>query len=175
MNHAEIENVKPGDGGADTLAIRELSVALPPEVIASDPAQSLADSIVRVNKLRELMRDRVGEEKKARRGLLLKLLEIADALDRILAIVPDPSSPSDQRRWNSVRVTRRMVEDALRRQNVTALDLLGKPADPNLCEVDSYQVRPELPHETVVQEVVKAYLWEDEVLRQGVVIISHRE
>ncbi|HEY4689933.1 MAG TPA: nucleotide exchange factor GrpE [Anaerolineae bacterium] len=156
--------------------IDETPWPLPPGVEAADPAQRIADDVRRVIRLRELLRDKRSENRSAIRALLLKLLEATDALERILAIMPDPDSPSETRQWNSIRVTRKLLDEALRMQNVTPIELLGRPADPMLCEVDSYQARPDLPDETVVQEVIKGYRWGDEVqpLRSAVVVISRR-
>ena len=80
------------------------------------------------------------------------------------------------KQWNSVRVTRKLLGEALRLQDVTPLDLLDQKADPLLCEIDGYQERPDLPDETVMQEIIKGYRWGDEPtpLRPAIVIVSRR-
>jgi molecular chaperone GrpE (heat shock protein) len=156
--------------------ISETPWPVPAEVAAADPAQRMADDITRLARLRELLRDQRTRDKKEMRALLLKLLEVADALDRLLAAPPDPTNADASRLWESLRVTRKLLDQGLHLQNVTPMNLLGCEADPALCEVDSYRVRPDLPDEAVVQEVIRGYLWGDEQapLRTAVVIISRR-
>jgi molecular chaperone GrpE len=93
-----------------------------------------------------------------------------------LETLPDPNNPAEIRQWNSIRVTRKQLDEALRLQQVTPIDLLHKPADPNLCEVESYAVNPDLPDETVVAEILRGYRWgeEPEPLRNAVVKVSRQ-
>ena len=156
--------------------INETPWPVPPGVEAADPAQRIADDVCRVIRLRDLLRDKRAESRDSLRALLLKMLEVADALERLLAVTPDPDSPAQVRQWHGIRLTRKLVDEALRHQNVTPMDLVGQEADPLLCEVDSYKVRPDLPDETVVQEIIRGYRWGDEPnpLRPAVVVISRR-
>ena len=157
-------------------SIDEAPCSLPPGVAEADPAQRIADDMRRAAKLRDLLRNRRTEGRDALRTLLLKLLEVADALERILAVTPTPGNAAEQRQWDSIRVTRKLLDEALRQQNVTPIDLLGQEADPAWCEVDSTEVRPDLPDETVIRELIRGYAWGDEPapLRPAVVIISRR-
>lgn len=160
----------------DDFAIHEEPWGLPPGVETADPAQRMADDLRRLIRLRDLLRDKRAESREALRVLLRKLLEVADALESILANAPDPNNPAEMKRWSSIRATRKLLAEALRLQNVTPLDLLGQEANPMLCEVDSYETHPDLPDETVVQEVVKGYRWGDEStpLRPAIIVVSRR-
>lgn len=156
--------------------IDELPCSLPAGVEEADPAERVAEDLRRAAKLRELLQNRRAESRATLRALLLKLLEVADALDRILAAPPDPNNYAEQRRWDSIRVTRKLLDEALRLHNVTPIDLLGQAVDPAWCEVDSTEVRPDLPDETVTRELIRGYAWgtESAPLRPAVVIISRK-
>jgi molecular chaperone GrpE (heat shock protein) len=156
--------------------IRESLLPVPAQVEEADPKQAMANSIQLAARLRGLLLERRTENRASTRALLLKLLEVADALERILAIEPDPGHPSEVRRWNDIRVTRRLLDQVLRLEEVTSLDLVGQEADPTLCEIEGYATRPDLPEETVVQEAIKGYRWgkDASLLRPAVVIVSQK-
>ncbi len=160
----------------EKFAISQAPFEVPAEVTAADPAQALADGVALRGKLRELLVDQRAKGKKEMRGLLLKLLEVADALDRLLEVPASPGNMEAERLWQSIRVTRRLLDQVLRMQDVKPMDMVGCEADPTLCEVDAYQVRPDLADETVVQEVIRGYFWGEEQtpLRTAVVIVSKR-
>lgn len=160
----------------DDFAIHEQPWSLPPGVEAADPAERMAEDLRRVIKLRDLLRAKRAESRDAMRALLRKLLEVSDALESILAHEPPPGKTMELKQWNSIRVTRKLLGEALRLQDVTPLDLRDQKADPLLCEIDGYQERPDLPDETVVQEIIKGYRWGDEPmpLRPAIVIVSRR-
>lgn len=160
----------------DPFEITEKPYPLPEGLESADPARRIADGIRLAQRLRGMLRSSRLESRAELRALLLKLLQVADALERILEKLPDPHNTADIERWNSVRVTRKLLDEVLRLQQVAPLDLLNKPADPHLCEVDSYIVDPELTEETVVEEVIRGYRWgeETEPLRAAVVKVSRQ-
>lgn len=160
----------------DPFEIIESPYPLPPGVEGADPAQRLREDIRLTNRLRDMLRTQRLDSRVEMRAVLLKLLQVADALERILETLPDPDNPAEIRMWNSVRVTRKQLDEALRLQKVTPIDLLHQPADPYLCEVESYEVNPELPDETVIAEIVRGYRWGDEPepLRSAVVKVSRQ-
>lgn len=158
----------------DPFDITENPYPLPAGVEGADPSKRIANDIRLARRLRAMLRSQRMESRAEMRALLLKLLQVADALERILKELPDPENTADIERWNNIRVTRKLLDEVFRLQNVTPIDLLNKAADPDLCEVDSYVVDPDLPDETVVAEIIRGYRWGDEPepLRTAIVKIS---
>jgi molecular chaperone GrpE (heat shock protein) len=146
------------------------------EIQKSDPAQRIADDMRRIKRLRDLIQEKRLESRDSMRKLLLRLLEVDDALDRILSVAPNPQCPSEERQWNNIRVTRKLLREVFWLQKVTAIDLKGQEADPMLCEIERSDERNDLPNETVIQEVIKGFRWGDDPvpLRTAVVIVSRQ-
>ena len=65
------------------------------EIQKSDPAQRIADDMRRIKRLRDLIQEKRLESRDSMRKLLLRLLEVDDALDRILSVAPNPQCPSE--------------------------------------------------------------------------------
>jgi molecular chaperone GrpE (heat shock protein) len=155
-------------------AINEEPLSVPPSVENVSLEKTLIENMRLRKRLQELIAQNRTESRAAMRALLLKLLDVADALDRILLRAPDPASEAETRQWNNIRLTRKLLDKALQLQQVAPLEVLGKEADPALCEVEDAEERPDLPDGTVIQELIKGYRWgdESEPLRPAVVIVS---
>jgi molecular chaperone GrpE (heat shock protein) len=159
---------------SDPFEITESPYPLPPGIEGADPSQRMRDDIHLINRLREMLRTQRKDSRAEMRAVLLKLLQVADSLERILETLPDPQNPAEIRQWNSIRVTRKQLDEVFRLQRVAPIELRNKPADPYLCEVESYVVNPDLPDETVVAEIMRGYHWGDEPepLRSAIVKVS---
>jgi molecular chaperone GrpE (heat shock protein) len=71
-----------------------------------------------------------------------------------------------------VEMIRRSLLDVLRRQQVVPLDVLGKTFDPARMYAMGRQECAEAAENTVVQEVVRGYLWQNRVLRESQVMVA---
>ncbi len=160
--------------GDNEFTIDEEPQSVPPGVENVSLEKSLVEDLRVRKRLQDLIAENRAEHRAAMRALLLKLLDVADSLDRVLLLKPNPDSELETRQWNNIRLTRKILEKTLQVQRVTPLELLGKEADPALCEIEDAEARPDLPDGTVIQELIKGYRWgdESEPLRQAVVIVS---
>jgi molecular chaperone GrpE len=69
---------------------------------------------------------------------------------------------------------RRSLLEVLEQRQVTPLEALGLPFDPQQMYALGRQDSGSAPENTVVQEVVRGYLWRDRVLREAQVIVASR-
>jgi molecular chaperone GrpE len=70
---------------------------------------------------------------------------------------------------------RRSLLDALRQQQVVPLTAQGHPFDPQRMYAVGRHETTELPDNTVYQEVVRGYLWKDQILREAQVIVAAKK
>lgn len=66
----------------------------------------------------------------------------------------------------------RSLLEILRQRRVVPILAEGKPFDSQTMYAVSRQARAELAENTVIQEVVRGYLWGDRVLREAQVIVA---
>jgi molecular chaperone GrpE (heat shock protein) len=71
-----------------------------------------------------------------------------------------------------VEMIRRSLLDVLRRQQVVPLEVLGKTFDPARMYAMGRQECADAAENTVVQEVVRGYLWQNRVLRESQVLVA---
>jgi molecular chaperone GrpE (heat shock protein) len=71
-----------------------------------------------------------------------------------------------------VEMIRRSLLDVLRRQQVVPLEVLGKTFDPARMYAMGRQECVDAAENTVVQEVVRGYLWQNRVLRESQVMVA---
>lgn len=115
------------------------------------------------------------------RSFLLDLLEIYDRMEAGLhalhAYKPGFWGGKHQLEFvESVRegqgMTLRRVGQLLERYHIQALDTLGKPLDPHTMRAVETVSDPEYANGSVVEELRKGFLWEDEVLRLAEVRVN---
>ncbi len=73
-----------------------------------------------------------------------------------------------------IEVIRRSLLDLLRQKQVVPIVTVGKPFDPKYMYAIGRQERDSTAENTVIQEVVRGYLWQDQVLREAQVIVAAR-
>jgi molecular chaperone GrpE len=60
----------------------------------------------------------------------------------------------------------------LRQRQVLPILVLGKSFDPKTMYAVGRQVTTEFPENTVIQEVMRGYMWGEQVLREAQVIVA---
>lgn len=71
-----------------------------------------------------------------------------------------------------IEVIRRSLLDLLRQKQVIPILTVGKPFDPTYMYAIGRQESHSTAENTVIQEVVRGYLWQDQVLREAQVIVA---
>lgn len=154
--------------------ITEEPVPVPAAAVEVDVFQTIYDLMSQRGKLEERIENVEQTQQDGQRQFLLGLLEVADALERILkrnVANEDPKAALERTRGN-VESTRRLMTQKLSAQDIRRMDIVGKVLDPQLADVDGYQDNPDLPDETVVRDVITGYWWGDHVLRRAKVIVT---
>lgn len=102
-----------------------------------------------------------------KKAFLERLLPIVDNLERALKV-----SDNVEGLHAGVTQTLRGFESVLGHEGVKAIDLIGKPFDPRYAEAVGTVERPDAEENAVVEEVQKAYVIGDDVLREAKVIVA---
>lgn len=178
-----------GDGTADAVpapASRvsdEELVALSPDELrekvraARDDAQRnwqhfLHSAADLENYKKQAARDRQDAVERTRRQMLSLVLSVLDNLERAMAF-GDPQNGPNKGLMDGLRMTHRQILAQLETIGVRPIECIGKPFDPRLHEAVSV-VRPEhagAEKGTIVGEVLKGYLLNDDVLRPAKVAV----
>ena len=120
------------------------------------------------------MEAEIKRSRKDMQACLRDMLEVVDSLDRVcerLAKAADAGQVEERLKGN-IEATRRLTLQKLKRNGVSPMQLVGTVLDPHLAEVEDYEIREDLDDETVLEEIVKGYMWNTEILRPGRVILS---
>ncbi|MFL6211953.1 MAG: nucleotide exchange factor GrpE [Pyrinomonadaceae bacterium] len=115
------------------------------------------------------------QHRKGMGELLLSFIEVRDSLERLLAATETApeSNPERVREWiNSLRLIVRQVDIAFRARGVTPLACLHQRAEPGTHEVVGAVSQPGVEEETIVNEVMRGYEWDGEILRKPYVVVA---
>lgn len=127
------------------------------------------------NYKKQAARDRQEAVERARRQMLGLVLSVLDNLERALAFAGDESST--QALLDGLRMAYRQILDQLKTIGVRPMEAVGQPFDPRLHEAVEV-VEPEEAGQasgTIVSEVLKGYLINEDVLRPAKVkVVAER-
>jgi molecular chaperone GrpE len=103
-----------------------------------------------------------------RRSLIAKFLPVIDNLERALTY-----NTENEGLKGGLQATLRGFENVLAGEGVKAVSLKGLTFDPRLAEAIGTRPPPDgVAEDTVLEEATKAYIWGDDVLRPGHVIVA---
>jgi molecular chaperone GrpE len=74
-----------------------------------------------------------------------------------------------------IDLIRRSLLEVLKQRQVTPIEALGKPFNPQIMYAVGRQESTSVPENTVIQEVVRGYWWGDRVLREAQVIVAAKQ
>lgn len=110
------------------------------------------------------------EQRNKQRSFLMKLLEVADSLDRLITPVESTNELA-----NSLQVLRTQLWQILGDEGIVPIELrVGQPFDPALCEISQKVVRLELAPNTITSIDRRGYTWQSKPFRRARVAISTR-
>ena len=124
----------------------------------------------------KLKRDSANANDRARRDqeqMLLELLELMDALDRVFAnIEPRLENVDRQARiWvGNFRAVRRILDTLLKKNNVAPIEAPDRIAIPGLHTIVETRESLDLSEGTILEETLCGYLWRGKVLRKALVV-----
>ena len=104
-----------------------------------------------------------------KRAILLKILEVVDSFDRGLQLTSGlPESLAE-----GFHVISRQLQNILKGEGVTPMETLGQAFDPELHEAVATIGDGSQTLGTIVAELSRGYLWQDELLRPAKVSVAH--
>ncbi len=112
---------------------------------------------------------------RTKRNLFLDILDVMDNFDRALDSIHTDTMKNNeqtQRLVTGLDLTYRQFSNVLQSHDITPIDAKGDPFDPRYHEALSQVEDGTVPDETVLHEVRKGYLMNDQLLRPAQVIVS---
>jgi len=163
----EIEN---SDGQGDELTELQARVAQLEKEAAEYKDQWLRAAADYKNFKRRTDQERADLIRGASAGLLLKLLPVADDLERALSgVTPDIEATP----WyGGFKLIPQKLQTVLESEGVTPIQALGQDFDPNFHEAVIYEAAGEGQEGKVVAELQKGYKLRDRVLRPTMVKVG---
>ena len=124
---------------------------------------------------KRMERDKAKLLKYAGENILRELLSTVDNLDRALeqgAVEGGDPAQKLEALLAGVELTKKGLNTVLERFEVTPLDALGKPFNPDEMDALTMEASEDVPNNHVVTEFAKGYNFKDRVLRHAQVVVS---
>lgn len=124
---------------------------------------------------KRMERDKAKLLKYAGENILRELLSTVDNLDRALeqgGVEGGEPAQKLEALLAGVELTQKGLHTMLERFDVTPLDALGKPFNPDEMDALTMEASEEVPNNHVVTEFAKGYTFKDRVLRHAQVVVS---
>lgn len=166
----EVEAPAPSAADASAARIRELEAALAAaEQGKKDNWDKYLRSVADVeNGRKRAKRDIDDARAEARSRVLKEMLPVVDNLERAI----EHAGTGGDAVIEGVKLVLRQFTQAFERLDVTAVEAMGLPFDPNLHEAISQQETDEHPPGTVVQVLQRGYKNGDRLLRPAMVVVA---
>ena len=101
--------------------------------------------------------------------LISSMLPVMDSLEQALQLVDEATQPA---MYEGLQLTMKLFLDTLHKQDVTQIDPLGQPFNPQEHEAMSIQDAPDAAPNSVVVVFQKGYKLNDRVIRPARVIVA---
>ena len=102
--------------------------------------------------------------------LLLSIIEVLDAFYRVFRNIrakQDKVNPQMKKWIGNFRTVRRMLNNILAEQGVSAIENLDNGFDPHWHKVGEFVVDHSKSNGTIVDEILKGYVWHNQILRKS--------
>jgi molecular chaperone GrpE (heat shock protein) len=157
---------------SEKFEILETPLAIPDLSAGFDLKQAVDGLYDRCSELEDQVQNEHENARKEMKKFLLGLLDVADALERILEKQSDQTGAKAVRLVKSVESTQRLLSQKLAGMGVQRMILVGKLMDSQLGDSEETEDHPDLEPDTVLTEIVSGYMWNELVLRRAKVIVS---
>ena len=162
-------------GGASKKALKAVKKQLEEQRVINN---ELEDKLLRTQADFENFKRRTREETftKIQRGktsLLRELLALCDNFGRAEKAAEEDQSFESL--LGGMSIIYKQLTDILEKENVTRIESVGMPFDPALHDCILAVSSPDVPKETIIEEVETGYVMGDTVLRPAKVIVSSGE
>ena len=136
------------------------------------------DLIQQLSFCRRELKDKEREHTNATQRLLLELLEVSDAFERVLQSAREQGDQLDPaaKRWiNSFRTVDRLLGRAMRNQGVVEIQTLDQMFDPTWHTAVEVIEDPDAPEGSIHRVQRKGYVWKNLVLRKTEAVVVKNE
>ncbi|MCX7765789.1 MAG: nucleotide exchange factor GrpE [Candidatus Sumerlaeia bacterium] len=107
---------------------------------------------------------------------LKSILPFLDGLERILKVARNQRHSEEVANWvKAIESLYFRLINILEKQGLEPIDSIGKPVDLNLHEVVEYIPSKDAPHNTVIAERQRGYIFRGKVIRDAKVVVSYKE
>ena len=141
--------------------------------------KEIYDRLLRVSAEFENYKKRAKREtddfkKFANESLIAALLPVVDNLQRAVVLFKENGSHTEPSA-EGVSLTLSEILKVLEKFNVTGIDALGQPFDPNFHEAMMQESSDDHPDNTVIKELQKGYRIHGRLLRPSLVVVSKKK
>lgn len=116
-------------------------------------------------------KDREMLESQVKRNTILELLPVIDNFERARTQLK-PNTDAEKAIHKSYQGLYKILVDSLKRIGVSPMRPEGQPFDPNYHEAMLREPTDEHPEGTVIEELIRGYLLDDQVLRHAMVKVA---
>jgi molecular chaperone GrpE len=106
-------------------------------------------------------------------AVVKEILPVFDNLSRAAQAAGQAKGDEARKIGEGVEMIQKQIEQALARLNVTAIECVGQPFDPQLHEAVMHVVDETVGPSVVVEELQKGYRREDRVIRHSIVKVAN--
>ena len=124
------------------------------------------------NYKKRVLSERAELSKYASESLAVEILEVVDIFERALSFKIEPQNV--QNFADGIKMVYSSFLNALKKQNIEEVPILGKTFDPHLCNALSKEPTHNVPPEHISQVIKKCYRLHDRVIRYGQVIVAQK-
>ncbi|MBD3266424.1 nucleotide exchange factor GrpE [bacterium] len=106
-----------------------------------------------------------------------KVLPILDGFDNIFKFAKNSDLEENETLTNWIRTLEtlyRRLLSALEKEGLTPIDSVGSPLDLSFHEVLDARPTPDIPENTIIEEVVKGYKYGRRILRDAKVVVAKK-
>jgi molecular chaperone GrpE (heat shock protein) len=145
---------------------------VPPAAVDADPAATMRDLFFRVSRLEQSLEEQRVQATQDMKAVLLSLLSLYDDITNTIERYGVTTSAQEAAVVRSVVATGRTLLDLLGQLQVTPIDTIGKPPDPETSDVVDTEQRDGAAPNTVLREVQIGYTWPHGLLRRARVVVN---
>jgi len=154
------------------LRIDDEFIPLPPSAMDADPAATMRELFFRISRLEHAMEEQRVQAATDLGEVLVEVASLTDDIHRIVERWGVSRNAQEAALVRAVVALGRKVGQILEYHKVQPLEVVGKMADPDSCEVVESEPRESLPPGTVLREVCTGYVWPNGLLRRARVVVS---
>ncbi len=110
-------------------------------------------------------------EKQAKKNIITELLPVVDNFERARVQI-QPSTEEEQKIQSSYQGVYKNLVDCLKKLGVSAMRPEGQEFDPNFHEAMLREATDEHPEGTVIEQLMRGYMLEDQVIRHAMVKVA---